>query len=559
MRPNRMPGLGATLLSALLLLAPAALLNAQQRTRPGAAGAAASDPLLRALETELARSKAQLKLDGISEPYYIEYRVFDVDQFEASAAFGSLRDQSRTRMRLLRASVRVGGYQIDSYYGPGQGVSDVLPLDNDELALRHQIWLATDQAYKRAGEALAAKHALLRQLNVENPVNDFSKAAAVRSIGPAAKLEVDPSHWTAMLESATALYKTDPEIQSFDAELSFLALTSYFVNTDGTVLRRPSTHYLLTLSATEQAPDGMRLTRSPEYASSRIEDMPTPEALQRDAAALVAQMKQLRTAPVVEENYRGPVLFSSDAAADVFYALIATNVLGKRPEPGRPARTVGAFASSLKGRVLPTFLSIVDDPTVDKVGGKALTGSYQVDDEGVPASPVTVVDKGILINYLLGRQPIRDFPESNGHGRASGNGTTNPAPGNLFIRAEHTRTRDELRKQMMEICRERGLPYGYFVDTLGPRLTPRALYRLWAADGREELVRGAVFNELDARALRNDLLAVGDDAAASNRSGIPPASIVSPSILFDELEVRRADNSREKLPDYPPPELSTGR
>jgi hypothetical protein len=154
--------------------------------------------------------------------------------------------------------------------------------------------------------------------------------------------------------------------------------------------------------------------------------------------------------------------------------------------------------------------------------------------------------------------PIRDFPASNGHGRASGGGSTGPAPGNIFIRAAKTSTRAELKKRLMDECRDRGLKYGYFVDTLGPRLSPRLLYRIWTDDGHEELVRGAIFNELDTRALRSDLAAAGDDPLVSNRSGVPFVAIVSPSVLFDELEVKRADNSKEKLPDYSAPALSSG-
>src|SRR5580692_8687921 len=164
---------------------------------------AASDPILRSLQTELARSKAQLKMDNVDAPFYIEYRVFDVDQFEAGAAFGALLDQNRSRLRLLRAVVRLGDYKVDSFINAGQGVSDILPLDADELAIRHQVWMATDQAYKRAGEALAAKKSMLKQLNVEQPVDDFAKAAAVQSIGPVPTLDVDPAKWTKMLESAT--------------------------------------------------------------------------------------------------------------------------------------------------------------------------------------------------------------------------------------------------------------------------------------------------------------------------------------------------------------------
>ena len=554
MRSNFAAAAMAIVLSAFALTSTVSL-RAQEKN---AGMDAASDPVLRALQTELARSKAQLKMENVGAPFYIEYRVFDVQQFEANAAFGALREQNRTRLRLLRALVRLGDYKVDSYFGSGQGVSDILPLDGDELALRHQIWLATDQAYKGAGEALSGKKSLLKQLNVEQPVDDFAMANAVQSIGPVAKLDIDASKWTKMLESATSVYRNDPLIETFGATLSFITLNEYFMNTEGTITRQGSNHYMMTIAASEQAPDGMRLDRSPQYASNRIEEMPTPEAFQSDALKLVDQMKQLRDAPVVEEDYRGPVLFSNDAAADMFYDLIAPNVLGRRPGPGRPARTLGSFASSLKSRVLPDFLSVVDDPTMEKFGGRSLSGSYKVDDEGVQVAPVTVVNNGQLENFLIGRQPIRGFLASNGHGRAAGSGSTAPAPGNLFIRASKTSTREELKKQMIDKCRDRGLPYGYFVDTLGPRLTPRLLYRVWTKDGHEEMVRGAIFNELDTRALRSDLSAAGDDPLVSNRAGIPFASIVSPSVLFDELEVKRADNTKEKLPDYPAPPFSSG-
>ncbi|HEX3377562.1 MAG TPA: metallopeptidase TldD-related protein [Candidatus Acidoferrales bacterium] len=529
---------------------------AQQKPLPPEA---ISDPILRALQAELTRSKSQLKMDNVGSPFYIEYRVFDVEQFDASAAFGALRDQNRTRLRLLRAVVRLGDYKLDSFFNNGQGVSDILPLDNDELAIRHQVWLATDQAYKRAGEAFSNKKAQLKQLNIEQPVDDFAKAEAAVSIGPTAKLDVDPAKWTKMLESATSVYKDDPSIQNLFASLNFTVLTQYFINTEGTVTRHGSTHYQVLLSASEQAPDGMRLDRAPQFTANRIEELPTPEEFQKDAINLLADMKKLREAPIVDEEYRGPVLFSNDAATDMFFELIVPNILGRRPAPGRPARTVGAFASSWHARVLPNFISVVDDPTMETFAGHELGGSYKVDDEGVAAAPVTVVDNGTLSNYLIGRMPIRDFPASNGHGRASGNGNTAPAPGNLFFRPSKTSTREELKKQLIDECRTRGFPYGYYVDTLGPRLSPRMLYRVWVNDGHEELVRGAVFNELDIRALRSDLVAAGDDPLVSNRTGVPFTTIVSPSVLFDELEVKRADNSKEKLPDYPAPSLTAGR
>ena len=113
-------------------------------------------------------------------------------------------------------------------------------------------------------------------------------------------------------------------------------------------------------------------------------------------------LKALREAPVVEEDYRGPVLFGPDAASDVFFGMVGENVLGNRPKPGESARTTGDYASNYKGRVLPAFLSVADDPTMKTFGGKGLIGSYEMDDEGVRAAAVPVIEDGKLVELSAG-------------------------------------------------------------------------------------------------------------------------------------------------------------
>jgi len=268
-------------------------------------------------------------------------------------------------------------------------------------------------------------------------------------------------------------------------------------------------------------------------------------------------LKNLRAAPLADEEYRGPVLFSGHAASTVFADLVGQNIRGLRPNLGQPARTRGAFASSYKSRVLPDFLSVVDDPTLASYDGKPLLGHYEVDDEGVKAVRVLAVEKGKLVNYLLGRQPIRDFPSSNGHGRARLPASPpEPSLGNLIVTASERVPRDELKKKLIELCQQREQPYGYYVEALSGLRDPRLLYRVWAKDGHEELIRGAVFADLDVRSLRNDLVAAGDDVYVGNRAQNIPHSIVNPSILFDELEVKRADRNKSTLPEYPAPPLT---
>lgn len=519
--------------------------------------AATSDPLLQAMREELDRSKAQLKMDNVPAPYYIEYHLWDVDEYEAEAAFGALRREQRTRGRSVRVVVRVGDYKQDSY-GPGFAGVSFAPIDNDPRALRWQLWLATDQAYKAASEALAAKKAALREYTAEQPFDDFAHAQVVESVDPVTKLDFDPKPWKDALEKATDLFRTDPKIELLTAEFRCRAVNQYFVNTEGTVTRDGYTVYYVMASGSTQAADGMRLSRSPYHAAAALRELPTTDEFVAETAKMVQTLKGLREAPVVEEDYRGPVLFSSDAASDIFYGMIGGNVVGKRPAPGQSARTVGDFASNYKSRVLPTFLSIEDDPTLRTFEGKTLIGGYDTDDQGVRAEKVSVIQDGMLVNYLIGREPIRDFPESNGHGRAAPSQLAFPSIGNLIVRPKQTLSPADLKQKLLDLCREDGKDFCYRVETLGGTdYEPRLLYRVYQKDGHEELVRGAVFDELDTRTLRNNLVAAGNDPMVSNREGAVPTTVISPSVLFDDLEVKRTDTKNAKLPEYPPPDLTT--
>ena len=521
--------------------------------------AAKGDPLLDALLVELERSRTQLKMAQLQAPYYIEYRVSDVQDFVTEAAFGATREDQKVHVRVLRVVVRLGDYKQDSYFAQGVGGNALLPLDNDPIALRHQIWLATDEAYKAAGSALTQKQSILKQFSAdEHPVDDFSKAAPVQLVEPTISLRGDGDEWKKTLESVTDLYKQYPDIQSVSASARFTVVNEYLLNTEGTVTRNGKSVYTVQVNAATQAPDGMRLGRTPAWTVAKLSELPTKEKLLHDTRQALDTLQALRKAPIVEEEYRGPVLFSPDAADDVVASLIGNNVLGRKPQLGAPNRTTGIFATSFKSRILPSFIDVVDNPTLKEFDGKSLTGSYDVDSEGVKAQPVDLIEKGVLTNYLLGRQPIRDFTESNGHGRAAPAGPPSPGLGVLLMKSAEAQSPEALKKRMTDLITAQGKPYAYRVETMAGT-APRLLYRVYAKDGHEELVRGAVFSELDVRALRSDLSAVGNDPLVSNRVGGISSTVIAPSLLFDELQVKRADMSKDKLPEYPAPALTDSR
>jgi len=515
------------------------------------------DPILRDLQEEMARSKAQLRLDNMAAPYFIDYRVVEIDDWEADAALGGLRSETHSQIRFLLVQVRLGDYKLDSSSAHGEGAIEVVPLDNDEHAFRFQVWSATDKAYKQAVEALTDKQARLKQLTIDHPVDDFARADAVQSVEPLVRLKLEHDPWLKMLRDASGIYTQDPNVQFVDATLSFKAVNRYYLNSEGTLVRSGEQLYRMTISGNTQAEDGMRLDRSTVFTANSVGDLPKAAEFQEGAHTLMTSLKQLREAPLADEDYHGPVLLSAHSAVPVFASLIGENLLGNKPELGQNARVRGQFASSYKTRVLPDFLSVVDDPSMDALQGTALLGHYEVDDEGVRAQRVPLVEKGVLVSYLLGRQPIRDFPSSNGHGRA-GLPLNWPAPawGNLIVSSSEAVSAAELKRKLLAICKERGLDYGYYVETMGTARAPIVLYRVWVKDGREELVRGALFGDLDQRSMRSNIVAAGDDQHAENDVRTVPLSVVAPSILFDDLEVKRQTSNKDKLPEYPAPETA---
>ena len=187
------------------------------------------------------------------------------------------------------------------------------------------------------------KRAALRQYTADQPFDDFARAPAVQSIEPLAKLEFDPKPWKETLEKSTALFRTDPKIESLTTLLRFRAVNEYFVNTEGTVTRQGYALYFLSVQGSTQADDGMRLERSPYFTAAIPQDLPSPDQFQAAVAQVVETLKDLRDAPVVDEDYRGPVLFSPDAAADLFDGLVGRNVLGNRPRPETPREPQGTM------------------------------------------------------------------------------------------------------------------------------------------------------------------------------------------------------------------------
>ena len=468
-------------LASLFLLAAFALPLAAQPTRADAE----KDPVLKAMLVELDRSMSQLQLPGFQKPFFIQYRIVDVEDFETKAAFGAGEGTVRNRARIARVTVRVGDYKTDSSGGRGDGALELAALDDDPIALRCALWTATDQAYKNALAAYAQKQASLKQVQTPPQADDFSNEKALIALEAPLALNFNQDEWDNRVAHDSGLYRTDPAVKTGNIDMEYSSATFHarvtttrLVNSEGTVVRKAATSYEESLGVGTQAADGMRLDRSFATTGVTLKDLGTPEAFQKAASALIASLAELRKAPLVEDEYHGPLLLSADASADTLRTLVAGAVTATRPPMGTQARTNGAFANSYHARVLPDSLDVVDDPALKSFEGKGLIGAYNIDDEGVPAQAVKLVTGGRLENYLLGREPVKDFPQSNGHGRAGVTGPPHPAIGVLKVTAREGLTDDELNQKLLDIAKDQGLKSVYYVATLGPGLSPRLLYRV---------------------------------------------------------------------------------
>ena len=436
------------------------------------------------------------------------------------------------------------------------------PLTTTLRPFATRLWNATDEAYKNALRAYSAKQAALKRFQTPPTEKDFAPAKPVTHIGPLVSLDIDRKEWVRRIVEASGLYATDPEVSSFAADVQYstanvrgLAVNRYLVNTEGTAVRQGYSGYAASINVGGQAADGMELTRENGTVGVTAKELESWPAFRKRVIANIKSLEALRNAPVVSsEDYHGPVLFSGDAAADVMDRLFIPNVEATRPEMGTTARTQGAYTSSFHARVLPDFLSATDDPLTDhlrrppaarRLCGRRRRRARPAGQRGSStASWRTTSSAARPSATSLSRTATAAPPWVRPPARSSG--VMIFKSGRSLQRRRHECAPARHGQGPGPRCLRRG-------DARWPSLAPRLLY-LVHPDGSRQLVRGAVFDELDNRSLRSDIIAAGDDEYVDNSLGIVPTTTIAPSLLFDDIGVKRATVEQQKLPYYAPPE-----
>ncbi len=536
--------------------------------------AADDDPLLAAMEAELARTMAGLASQE-EPPYYLAYEVVESRVVEMHAEDGAFGSHSESHTRHYDVDVRVGDPSLDNTHpdtavedGPGghRRADYTLPVDDDPRALRQALWQETERRYRGAVSRLVQLRTSQVTRIDEDDLPDFSPAETAEWLAEPAVLELDREAWQARLREASTAFRESAVVYDGSIRLSVRAETRYFVSSEGARLRIPRTHARVTVRAATLAPEGTELALTHTWDEATPAQLPDADTIRTAAVDLEQMLIALAEAPAAEP-LAGPAILSGRAAAVFFHEIFGHRMEGTRLRDEEEGQT---FADVVDEAVLPPFLGVVDDPTLDRLEGTYLNGHYPYDNEGVAAERVTLVEDGILRRFLGTRTPIPGQDRSNGHGRRQSGHDPMSRQGNLMVLAAETLTLEELRERLRGEIEAQGAPYGLLFDDITGGFTytgrsmanafnvsPVIVYRVYA-DGRpDELVRGV---DLIGTPLAtfSEVLAASDQTSVFNgycgaESGWVPVSAASPDLLVRRIEVQRKDTGDERPPLLDPP------
>jgi TldD protein len=561
-------------MAAQLAVSPLTSAGTTSGNRAASAAKAAPDPILEVMQGELARATRSLAKSEPA-PYYLSYTVNDQDLVVLIGSYGSLLTDAGLRRRQADVTMRVGAPALDNTHGQSRSsgmTSGSLPLGDDPDAIARVLWELTDREYKRAAPAyLNVKTNTAVRAEEEDKSPDFSKEAPQTHTGePLTVPGFDRAAWEGEIRRLSGAFRKYSDVYFGSVTLQVQNSNARLVSSEGAMIATPSASTRMVIEAQTRASDGMELLRVETFQAPSASGLPSEADLIAKIDKMALDLRDLRKAPVAEP-YDGPALLSGRAAAVFFHEVLGHRMEGHRQKDEDEGQT---FTKKVNQEVLPTFLSVTDDPTVKELGGVKLAGFYEYDNEGSPAQRVAVIQDGILKNFLMSRMPIKDFSVSNGHGRNQPGLMPTGRQGNLIVTSTKSVPEADLRQKLIEEVKKQGKPYGLYFDdiqggfTLTTRSLPQAfqvlpviVYRVYA-DGRpDELVRGVDIVGTPLAALTR-IVTTGDQQHVFNgvcgaESGSVPVSAVAPAMLFSEMEVQKRAHSHERPPILPPPGFET--
>ena len=533
---------------------------------------AEEDALLDAMATELGRGMSGLRIDGYDNPYFGAARMTDHARLDISAKLGALFPgrSDKEQVRQLYVELRVGDYDFDNHsnpdfsfntYMPDFTPSGVGPSEDDPGTVRHAIWLMADARYKESlstfnrlrGERVYAHEARSMLLG-------FARVEPIVALEPLPeKKPHDAKRWKETMKAVSSVFLDYPQVFDSAAHFKATRVVERVVTAEGARVRQLNTYFEIHVTGVTRASDGMLIEHGLHQYSRDGEDLPTRDELITRTRELAAQLMALREAPVLQP-FTGPAILSPLATGVFFHETIGHRLEGERQNKEFEGKT---FKEKVGERILPTFISVYDDPTVASFEGTPLFGHYRYDQEGIPSERTSLIDAGVLEGFLMSRQTIEGATRSNGHGRAAGGTKPMSRMGNLFITSSRSVPMRALKQRLREEARRQGKDYGLIIEQIKGgdtntsnwgyqafRGVPSIMWKVDVETGEESLVRGVEIVGTPLISL-NRVLATSEESGVFNghcgaESGYVPVSAIAPATLFEEIELQRSPEKKER-------------
>src|SRR5437879_3427393 len=302
------------------------------------AAAIAADPVLKAMQNEIARATAEL---GKAEqpPYYLGYTVYDQDFVVLVGAYGSLLTDSAVQRRFADVTMRVGTPELDNTHGqsrPSGVTSGSLPVGNDADAISRVLWELTDREYKRAVPTLLnVRTNTAVRAEEEDKSPDFSKEKPQTHIEEAPTAgPFDHAAWEGEIKRLSGAFRKYPEVYFASVMIQVQRSNSRMVSSEGSAIVSPSASARLIMEAQTRAEDGMDLLRVETFQAPAASGLPSEAELAGKIEEMAGDLSALRKAPVAEP-YDGPAMLSGRAAAVFFHEVLGHRLEGHRQRDER--------------------------------------------------------------------------------------------------------------------------------------------------------------------------------------------------------------------------------
>lgn len=526
----------------------------------------AQPKVVQILDEELQRNFIALK-KADPAPYFMSYQMVEQSSMSVTGTLGTLQSSTTGKSRSLDVSIRVGDAKLDNYRQirgdrPQFAGGIPMPLEDEPNALRRRMWLETDRVYRAAAQRLMnIKTNQQVKLEGEDKSGDFSPAPAVVKFEAVPALQFDARLWQEKVRKWSQYFSDKPEVLASNVAVVVQREVKTLVTTDGTKVQHGRSFARILVSARGKAIDGMNLSASETFEAEDMGRFPDDKTLQKSVEKVYQKLSALLKAPLAEP-YTGPAILSGKSAGVFFHEIFGHRIEGHRQKDDNEGQT---FTKMVGKKILPDFLSVKMDPTLHQRAGIDLYGWYNFDDEGVVARPVSVVNAGVLENFLMSRSPINGFPVSNGHGRKQLGAEAVSRQSNLIVESSKAVSSADLRNQLIEEIKKQNKPYGLYFEEVSSGFTitsrrglqafsvvPVMVYKIYPDGKPDQLIRGADVVGTPLTSF-SKIMETSNETTVFNgycgaESGQVPVSASSPALLVSEIEISLRERSQERPP-----------